>query len=499
MIGQNLNNNQWHSVDIVRKQSKVNATVDESIHKSTVSTGAFTRLDLDKGLHLGGAPKHTRTDSDLQFSSGNYIGCLENFLFDNINILYSIKYNKRGFTASGDIHYECASLEYVPVTFQYPSATVLLPTFVSKSLSVQLSFRTLLENGLLLSKVSSKGRIYIGLKHGRLFVKIAAPIQSPINLEVGNNLDDGIWHKIDFVINSEKVSISLDSQKAPLVHNNMWLAEMTYGAKYAVLGGGAEQISPGFVGCVYDMTIDGTYIDFRNLPPRNIRGAQVDKCQIKNWCWPNPCKHGGHCKQERRRNFTCDCSSTMYNGRTCEEPIFQSTCEDYKILGLTEDSFCTIDPDGKGSVQPFEVICNVTRGANAVTIIKPEKSNTRRKVDDSVSPLEGMYFQHIKYPVSIEALAALTERSTDCRQFIRYECNGSLLLDSPRGPPVVDWVNRHGITEGYWGGATRESEKCACGMTMSCADPNKYCNCDKGDTISREDSGKLHSVSAYGK
>ena len=43
----------------------------------------------------------------------------------------------------------------------------------------------------------------------------------------------------------------------------------------------------------------------------------------------------------------------------------------------------------------------------------------------------------------------------------------------------------------YWGGASPGSSKCACGMTNSCADSNKVCNCDKNDNVWREDSGLL--------
>ena len=43
----------------------------------------------------------------------------------------------------------------------------------------------------------------------------------------------------------------------------------------------------------------------------------------------------------------------------------------------------------------------------------------------------------------------------------------------------------------YWGGASPGSGKCACGMNNSCADPRYRCNCDKNDSVWREDSGLL--------
>ena len=43
----------------------------------------------------------------------------------------------------------------------------------------------------------------------------------------------------------------------------------------------------------------------------------------------------------------------------------------------------------------------------------------------------------------------------------------------------------------YWGGASPDSGKCACGITKSCAESSKACNCDKNNLAWREDSGLL--------
>ena len=43
----------------------------------------------------------------------------------------------------------------------------------------------------------------------------------------------------------------------------------------------------------------------------------------------------------------------------------------------------------------------------------------------------------------------------------------------------------------YWGGASPDSGKCACGMTNSCVDPKYGCNCDVIEKVWREDSGLL--------
>ena len=52
-------------------------------------------------------------------------------------------------------------------------------------------------------------------------------------------------------------------------------------------------------------------------------------------------------------------------------------------------------------------------------------------------------------------------------------------------------VSRDGRQMKYWGGASRDSGMCACGMTGSCAS-NASCNCDANKDFWLEDSGLLN-------
>ena len=100
----------------------------------------------------------------------------------------------------------------------------------------------------------------------------------------------------------------------------------------------------------------------------------------------------------------------------------------------------------------------------------------------------GSYSRDIHYTgASLSQLASLTRVSSHCEQFIKYECHGSRLLRSGKGW----WVSRDSTKMTYWGGASPDSGKCACGMTNSCADSWYGCNCDKNDYVWREDSGLL--------
>ena len=110
----------------------------------------------------------------------------------------------------------------------------------------------------------------------------------------------------------------------------------------------------------------------------------------------------------------------------------------------------------------------------------------------------GGYLRNIDYSgtglTSVAQLVGLLNVSSNCEQFIKYECYGSVLLNN--GNSYGWWVSRDFIKMTYWGGATpTDYLKCACGVTNTCVDPSDGCNCDKNDKEWREDSGLLKEKS----
>lgn len=82
--------------------------------------------------------------------------------------------------------------------------------------------------------------------------------------------------------------------------------------------------------------------------------------------------------------------------------------------------------------------------------------------------------------------------SVACEQHIRYDCFDSKLFRDQ----TAWWVSRDGRRQDYWGGATPGSQKCACGMTDSCADPNQVCNCDADYEQWLYDEGPIFDMDA---
>ena len=156
-----------------------------------------------------------------------------------------------------------------------------------------------------------------------------------------------------------------------------------------------------------------------------------------------------------------------------------------------------IDPDGKGGVTPFSVYCDMSdKGGVGVTVISHD-SESRTHVN-SVSPgcgSPGCYRKDVTYTgVSTAQLAALTRVSQNCEQFIKFECNNDVAFIENG---CAWWVSRDGTRMNYWGGATGNTNMCACGVTNSCMG-GKKCNCDYDSSSIgwREDIGLLTDKSA---
>ena len=126
------------------------------------------------------------------------------------------------------------------------------------------------------------------------------------------------------------------------------------------------------------------------------------------------------------------------------------SCSHLKQLDPAAESGAhIIDPDGKGKLAPFDVICNMTdKNGTGVTVISHDSEN-RTLVDGCAETW--CYSRDINYiGVNLSQLAMLTRVSAHCEQFIKYECYRCRLLvpsHDPRG-----WrVSRDSNTMMYWG------------------------------------------------
>ena len=195
-------------------------------------------------------------------------------------------------------------------------------------------------------------------------------------------------------------------------------------------------------------------------------------------------------KKSHEGSYICRASNALARIEAkvkINSPVVATSCSVIKKYVTSVSGNYVIDPDGEGGLAPFTVFCDMTdKSGVGVTVISHD-SESRTHVDGCEN--QGCYSRDIHYTgASLSQLASLTRVSSQCEQFIKYECYDSgLWLNNPYGW----WVSRDSAKMAHWGGASPGSGKCACGMTNSCADSSKRCNCDKNDAKWREDSGLL--------
>ena len=194
-------------------------------------------------------------------------------------------------------------------------------------------------------------------------------------------------------------------------------------------------------------------------------------------------------KKSHEGSYTCKATNALSSIQASVQvqSSSPSSCSVIRKYVSSSSGNYVIDPDGSGGLAPFTVYCDMSdKNGVGVTVISHD-SESRTLVDGYDD--HGSYSRSIHYSgTSLSQLASLTDVSFHCEQFVKYECYHSTFWFTV---PGSWWVSRDSGQMKYWGGALPGSKKCACGMTNSCADPNKVCNCDKNDAVWREDSGLL--------
>ena len=195
-------------------------------------------------------------------------------------------------------------------------------------------------------------------------------------------------------------------------------------------------------------------------------------------------------KNSPEGSYTCRASNALATIEAkvkINSPVMATSCSVIKKYASTVSGNYVIDPDGEGGLAPFTVFCDMTDKSGVGLTVISHDSESRTHVY-GCDPT-GCYSCDIHYTgASLSQLASLTRVSSQCEQFIKYECYHSRVFD---GAGYAWWVSRDSAKMTYWGGASPGSGKCACGMTNSCADSRDRCNCDKNDGVWREDSGLL--------
>lgn len=495
LLDDNLADNYWHTVKLKLVGRHLNVSLrGQKYH--TILRSEYSRLDINAGfVFAGGVPEHTFNILQRYKPSTNLSGCLRDVYFDKRNILAGQTQADGEGRVFGSPQKICRHVHFATLSFQHQKSYLFLPspTTDRHHLRINMRFRTYFADGILAVKGLYPHR-YVGvsLVEGKMFLQFRQSVRDAvIQISQGEGLNDGEWHDLSAVVGKAEMKLKVD-QLPELRHENPLLNQTK---RFREIFIGSPDRGPNFFGCIHDLHVDDRVVDLERIPFGYIRGTVHNQCNISSHCFPNPCLHDGTCSEARSgvRAFSCNCQRTFYRGARCERPIYLRTCQEYKNLGLANDAYCKVDPDAEGPAGPLKVLCNVTDENQVVSLIDHNKIGSQLVVSADVNYKDLVYIHYVKYQDDLEGIKALIAQSDRCRQFVSFKCFETKLMRAP-GFPVL-WGGGAAVKTitDHWPGAPASSNKCACGVKGTCADPRLPCNCDIGDKTWREDKGRFLS------
>ncbi|CAI5654794.1 unnamed protein product [Oreochromis niloticus] len=489
-LGSLLDDQHWHHVAVEHHSNHLKLTVDKSTEWVHISP-TFAHWDHDQMI-LG---------AQQGFSYRSFYGCLENPVYNGLNLVDLAKQKDQRVTVKGNVTFSCSEPVFVAMTFTGPQSFLRLPRRIDQSslgISVGLQFRTWNKAGLLLTfeLPNREGRVWLYLSKARTHLQIHKSGRAPLELNAGSALNDGQWHSVDLISAGGRLTITVDGDEGASAHASPSFLITTGG--HIFFGGcpteenSQECLNPfkAFQGCMRLLTVDNQPLDLIKVQQRligNYSHLQIDMCGIIDRCSPSHCEHGGSCSQSWS-TFHCNCSGTGYSGATCHSSIYEQSCEAYKHKGNIS-GYYYIDVDSSGPIKPQLLYCNMTEDNTWMVIHHNNTDLTRVQP----SPEVNQHVVHFEYASDEEQLAAIISLSEHCEQEIAYHCRKSRLLTSPEGSPLSWWVGGPGVGQmhTHWGGAPPGSQQCACSLQDNCVDSRYHCNCDADSNEWTNDSGLL--------
>nr|XP_055032741.1 neurexin 1a isoform X23 [Misgurnus anguillicaudatus] len=322
--GQNLNDNEWHTVRVVRRGKSLKLMVDDLQPSEGQITGDHTQLEFHN-VETGIVTEKRY----MPAVPSNFIGHLQGLSFNGMSYIDLCK--------NGDIDY-CElnamigyrSIVADPVTFKSRSSYVTLPTLQAYySMHLFFQFKTTSPDGLILYN-RGDGNDFIVVELVKGYLHYVSDLGNGAHLIKGNcntPLNDNHWHN---------VMISRDTNNLHTVKIDTKITtQTTMGAKNLDLkgdlyvGGVAKEMykdlpklvhsKEGFQGCLASVDLNGRLPDL--LSDALANAGQVERgCEgPSTTCQEDSCSNQGVCLQQWE-GFSCDCSMTSFGGPLCNDP-----------------------------------------------------------------------------------------------------------------------------------------------------------------------------------
>ncbi|XP_063117508.1 neurexin-3 isoform X17 [Rattus norvegicus] len=321
--GQKLNDNEWHTVRVVRRGKSLKLTVDDDVAEGTM-VGDHTRLEFHN--------IETGIMTEKRYISvvpSSFIGHLQSLMFNGLLYIDLCK--------NGDIDYcelkarfGLRNIIADPVTFKTKSSYLTLATLQAyTSMHLFFQFKTTSADGFILFN-SGDGNDFIAVELVKGYIHYVFDLGNGPNVIKGNSdrpLNDNQWHNVVITRdNSNTHSLKVDTKVVTQVINGAKNLDLKGDLYMAGLAQGMYSNLPklvasrdGFQGCLASVDLNGRLPDLINDALH--RSGQIDRgCEgPSTTCQEDSCANQGVCMQQWE-GFTCDCSMTSYSGNQCNDP-----------------------------------------------------------------------------------------------------------------------------------------------------------------------------------
>nr|XP_043905213.1 neurexin-3b isoform X9 [Solea senegalensis] len=330
--GQKLNDNEWHSVRVLRRGKTFKLTVDDDMAEGEMP-GDHTRLEFNN--------VETGILTERRFVSSTpspFIGHLQSLKFNGMQYIDMCK--------NGDIDFCELNARFGtrfiiadPVTFKTKGSYLGLATLQAyTTMHLFFQFKTTSSDGFIIFN-SGDGNDFIAVELVKGFIHYVFDLGNGPSLLKGNSdnsLNDNQWHNVVITRDiSNTHTLKVDSKSVTQNVNGAKNLDLKGDLFIGGLGPNMYQNLPklvvsreGFQGCLASVDLNGRLPDLIN--DALFRSGQIERgCEVgftkadlqgpSTTCQDDSCANNGVCIQQWE-NFTCDCSMTSYTGTHCNDP-----------------------------------------------------------------------------------------------------------------------------------------------------------------------------------
>uniref|UniRef100_A0ABM5FES6 Neurexin-1 n=1 Tax=Pogona vitticeps TaxID=103695 RepID=A0ABM5FES6_9SAUR len=322
--GYNLNDNEWHTVRVVRRGKSLKLMVDDQQAMTGQMAGDHTRLEFHN-IETGIITERRYLSS----VPSNFIGHLQSLTFNGMAYIDLCK--------NGDIDYCELNARFGfrniiadPVTFKTKASYVALATLQAyTSMHLFFQFKTTSLDGLILYN-SGDGNDFIVVELVKGYLHYVFDLGNGANLIKGSSnkpLNDNQWHNVMISrdtnnLHTVKIDTKITTQSTAGARNLDLKSDL-------YIGGVAKETykslpklvhaKEGFQGCLASVDLNGRLPDL--ISDALFCNGQIERgCEgPSTTCQEDSCVNQGVCLQQWD-GFSCDCSMTSFSGTLCNDP-----------------------------------------------------------------------------------------------------------------------------------------------------------------------------------